>query len=73
LGVVGEGKLFYFFSIRFICRQKSNVLDRAKGISTMKYNYLESRSAISPNSELHVEITIGLNGIIKFQIQFPIK
>jgi len=27
--VVGKGKLFWFFSFGFVCRQKPNVLDRA--------------------------------------------
>jgi hypothetical protein len=35
---VGKGKLFWFFSVGFVCRQKPNVLDRAEGFFTMRYN-----------------------------------
>jgi hypothetical protein len=38
LGVVGKGKLFWFFSVGFMCRQKPNVLERAEGFSTMRHN-----------------------------------
>jgi len=36
--VVGKGKLFWFFSVGFACRQKPNVLDRAVDFSAMVGN-----------------------------------
>jgi len=33
-GAVGKGKLFWFFSVGFVCRQKPNVLDRALAFYT---------------------------------------
>lgn len=42
-GAVGKGKLFWFFSIGFVWRQKPNVLDRALAFYTdaqLLYNVL---------------------------------
>jgi len=43
LGAVGKGKLFWFFGVGFVCRQKPNVLDRAVGfllVSFMQQKFL---------------------------------
>jgi len=33
-GALGKGKLFWFFSVGFVCWQKPNVLDRALAFYT---------------------------------------